>query len=75
MSSFPRRLRVPWRTLALLFLLVGLAACQPPAVSPAADSAKDGYLFCFWNVENLFDDRHDANRPSADRPEELVHAR
>jgi endonuclease/exonuclease/phosphatase family metal-dependent hydrolase len=51
------RRRVVWRTLALLLFLLGLAACQPAASTyTAADPVKDGYLFCFWNVENFFDD-------------------
>jgi endonuclease/exonuclease/phosphatase family metal-dependent hydrolase len=54
------------RRLALLLLLVPLLSvvaggCRPVpeagAVSP--ENAARSYLFCFWNVENLFDDRED----------------
>jgi endonuclease/exonuclease/phosphatase family metal-dependent hydrolase len=50
-------------------LLLGLAACQPPAASPSApDPARDGYLFCFWNAENFFDDEVNGwkNEPDED---------
>src|SRR4051794_30372968 len=36
----------------------GTAAADPPA---------DGFLFCHWNVENLFDD-HEDKRNSIDKP-------
>jgi endonuclease/exonuclease/phosphatase family metal-dependent hydrolase len=47
---------------------------------PAANGRGEGYLFCFWNVENLFDDQHDHRESRADqefdawfasRPEDL----
>ncbi len=41
----------------LLGLLLGLSGCQPLA-EPETPSA-DQPLFCFWNVENLFDDQQD----------------
>jgi hypothetical protein len=41
---------------------------RPLPPPPAAGSDQPGeYLFCFWNVENLFDDRED-RRPPKDRP-------
>lgn len=34
--------------------------------SPTPDIAGTRYFFCFWNVENLFDDRKDSRRENAD---------
>ena len=44
---------IPVWGLALL-----LAGCSPtgPAAAPSSASG-DGYLFCFWNAENFFDDK------------------
>jgi endonuclease/exonuclease/phosphatase family metal-dependent hydrolase len=66
--------------LAALFLLSALVApfgCNfspAPSPGPAAEAGEAGvpaaagqYLFCFWNVENLFDDQND-KRQSADEP-------
>ncbi len=64
--------------LALLLVLAFLwwvqHTPQPPAPEPdlppppVAEAGQPGdYLFCFWNVENLFDDRDDRRR-SADEP-------
>src|SRR5262245_35250591 len=53
--------------LALLALLaLVLSGCTPRGESAATQESADGYLFCFWNVENLFDDREDG-RTGADR--------
>src|SRR5947209_1719682 len=54
MSSFR-----PWRALLLLWSLAGLflLGCGPAGKAPPSPtSSADGYLFCFWNVENFFDD-------------------
>src|SRR5271156_1778147 len=52
--------------LALFALLVsGMAGCAP-SNAWAPPGTGDGYLFCFWNVENLFDDR-DNGHTGADR--------
>src|SRR5262249_13832267 len=51
--------------LAALFLLPG--GCNlgnGGAAAPAASA--DGYLFCFWNVENLFDDHRDKRHKGVD---------
>jgi endonuclease/exonuclease/phosphatase family metal-dependent hydrolase len=60
-------------------LVWGLSACQPPAESPNGQhgsgtpggteeqAVKAGeYLFCHWNVENFFDDKHDKRTFAAD---------
>jgi endonuclease/exonuclease/phosphatase family metal-dependent hydrolase len=49
-------------------LALALAGCPPPP-GPAGDGAAagDGYLFCHWNVENLFDDKLNDYTHSPDR--------
>ncbi|HEV3261411.1 MAG TPA: endonuclease/exonuclease/phosphatase family protein [Gemmataceae bacterium] len=49
----------------LLGLALAVAGCLAPRDATLGDRP-DGYLFCFWNVENLFDD-HDDHRAGADR--------
>lgn len=73
-----RRLPVRWQLAVGAVVVVGgliylWATHRPPAApepDPAAEMAApgDGYLFCFWNVENLFDDKVDAGRRSVDKP-------
>jgi endonuclease/exonuclease/phosphatase family metal-dependent hydrolase len=45
---------------------LALAGCTPRTDSAPVPGAGDGYLLCFWNVENLFDDRDDG-RTGPDR--------
>ena len=45
--------------IALAFGLTTLSCAQLADAPPSAPSNPDSYLFCFWNVENLFDDRVD----------------
>ena len=40
---------------------------EPDAVPEDADAPADGYFFCFWNVENLFDDRDDGRTKRGDK--------
>jgi endonuclease/exonuclease/phosphatase family metal-dependent hydrolase len=47
-----------------LGVVLALAGCSLPPAPPAAGGSAD-YLFCFWNVENLFDDHLD-HRHGAD---------
>src|SRR4051812_12023136 len=63
----------------LAVVLVAWWASRPTPDGPAtsggeaqaaglpANGEPGDYLFCFWNVENLFDDRED-QRPPVDRP-------
>src|SRR5262245_61947639 len=49
-------------------VLVLMAVLSPnnrtrPPVSPP----EDGYVFCFWNVENLFDDQDDGRKQRGDK--------
>jgi endonuclease/exonuclease/phosphatase family metal-dependent hydrolase len=59
--------------LGVVVLIVGLALWRMLTPAPqfppgGPDTGEPGdYLFCFWNVENLFDDRDDGNRPVADK--------
>jgi endonuclease/exonuclease/phosphatase family metal-dependent hydrolase len=62
----------PGRMLGSVFLLVAVSAVlyfrlkdQLTSGDPAPPMQPGEYLFCFWNVENLFDDRDD-NRNSVD---------
>jgi endonuclease/exonuclease/phosphatase family metal-dependent hydrolase len=69
-------LRARWFALLaglLPALALALAGCKqgagtngPPGGDPAAPGGPATYLFCFWNVENFFDDRID-KRHGADK--------
>ncbi len=63
-------------TIFLAALLAGLAAlgCASETDSSSA-SPQDTYLFCFWNVENLFDDQEDGRDNKADREYDTWFAR
>ncbi len=66
-----------FRSLLMLFafgllltghLVSGCDATAPPVQSlPPADYHSGEYLFCFWNVENFFDDRHDHRTGAGDK--------
>lgn len=64
MPSLPRRLWIVLAAplLAAAFLLP--TACGQRGSAPAAPA--DGYLFCFWNVEDLFDDKADKHHTKVD---------
>jgi endonuclease/exonuclease/phosphatase family metal-dependent hydrolase len=52
-----------WATAAIVALaLVVLLGAPVPSAPPAGD-----YLFCFWNVENLFDDKDDGRKTRGDK--------
>jgi len=59
MSSTPRR--------ACPLLLAALAAGLAVLAAPAQTAKSRTYLFCFWNVENLFDDRPNPKLEKVDR--------
>src|SRR5581483_5035723 len=67
-SAMPKPLRL---SAALLTALAALApvACFNRAELPesTASANAEQYLFCFWNVENLFDDRDDGRTGPGDR--------
>jgi endonuclease/exonuclease/phosphatase family metal-dependent hydrolase len=54
------------RILALLALGAAMAAYHLPSARAGRGAAKT-YLFCFWNVENLFDDRPNPKLEKVDR--------
>jgi endonuclease/exonuclease/phosphatase family metal-dependent hydrolase len=58
-----RRLRAWWLFPALALLAAG---CYWPRPSPPYEGSRD-FLFCFWNVENLFDDQDDSRTQAGDR--------
>lgn len=59
------QLPLPLKVGALgLLLIIFLLTIPRRPNSPPADP--DGYLFCFWNVENLFDDINDDKRREVD---------
>jgi endonuclease/exonuclease/phosphatase family metal-dependent hydrolase len=61
MRRHPGLLRAAFVLLpALVVILAALACTMPPAAPPA--SGGSDYLFCFWNMENFFDDREDGRR-------------
>jgi endonuclease/exonuclease/phosphatase family metal-dependent hydrolase len=55
-----------------LFVLFAVLAALPSSAcrrrpEPSVNGAPERYLFCFWNVENLFDDRLDRRENRADK--------
>jgi endonuclease/exonuclease/phosphatase family metal-dependent hydrolase len=61
-----RRAGIP--AFACLLIGLALAGCKPGDMAHGQSSAAaDGYLFCFWNAENLFDDRNDDRKGPGDR--------
>src|SRR5262245_49354499 len=61
-----------WFWMALLPLiavcLLGLGqGCKPDSTPAAAAGNNSDYLFCFWNVENFFDDRVDNRTGPGDK--------
>ncbi len=58
------RIRSPLLILLLALPFSGCVRSQNPAVETAGPGE---YLLCFWNVENLFDDRVDGYSHSPDR--------
>jgi endonuclease/exonuclease/phosphatase family metal-dependent hydrolase len=65
LSHVERRPFVVLFAFALCVLGAGCTGTVGPAAN-AAGGASD-YLFCFWNVENLFDDREEEHPNAADR--------
>src|SRR5262249_14166603 len=66
--------RLLFSSLPLLLLVAILTACMgpagvPPGRGPAADNqaVSDEYLFCFWNLENCFDDNLDQRHNPPDK--------
>jgi endonuclease/exonuclease/phosphatase family metal-dependent hydrolase len=55
-----------FRLVFLLFFVAVAAGCQGSR-EPAPAAPPDGYLLCFWNVENLFDDVVDERESQVDR--------
>jgi endonuclease/exonuclease/phosphatase family metal-dependent hydrolase len=66
MGANPRRRRFLLLLATLLGLSFSLWGCAD-SHRPANPPASEVYLFCFWNVENLFDDLEDDRLQGADR--------
>jgi endonuclease/exonuclease/phosphatase family metal-dependent hydrolase len=65
---------LPFLVSLFLAMALGLAGCTRPSEqvpAPGATPADPGgpakYLFCFWNVENFFDDKLDHRKGPGDR--------
>jgi endonuclease/exonuclease/phosphatase family metal-dependent hydrolase len=54
---------------ALLFLMAALVVVKLSscAVETSAPTKEGEFLFCFWNLENFFDDRDDGHKTEPDR--------
>ena len=52
---------------AAFALAVGLCSCAPANTSRAESGAARTVLFCFWNVENFFDDTDNGHKTEPDR--------
>jgi endonuclease/exonuclease/phosphatase family metal-dependent hydrolase len=67
---FPRRPRFLTLLLGVSLTLTAVVlGCNndPGTARPAQPGAPTSYLFCFWNVENFFDDRDDNRKGPGDR--------
>jgi len=53
--------------LVLIFLTPLFLSCGESNLPAPEAKVADGYLFCFWNVENFFDDKPNEHRNEADR--------
>jgi endonuclease/exonuclease/phosphatase family metal-dependent hydrolase len=62
LNRLPRLLLVVLLTPCLAVLL----SCRPPEEATPPPQGEE-YLFCFWNVENLFDNQRDQRESRADR--------
>jgi endonuclease/exonuclease/phosphatase family metal-dependent hydrolase len=65
MNRFTRALVI--LSLPLLCAALGLMVSVPAAPQQGARPGGQEYLFCFWNVENLFDDRKEDHPHATDR--------
>src|SRR5437016_5457722 len=66
MKSKSCRFAILFSIISLVGSTIFLAGCSDFA-KPAIASTPEGYLFCFWNVENFFDDQEDDRLHGPDR--------
>src|SRR5262249_48351984 len=66
MFTRPRRLYASALFASFAGMALIAAGCLPPQAARVA-TAPEGYLLCFWNVENLFDDRNDGRTGPGDK--------
>lgn len=62
-----QRLALAAFVVAVLLVVAVRLYLQHRSPSPVAPAPPGEYLFCFWNVENLFDDRDDGREARGDR--------
>jgi endonuclease/exonuclease/phosphatase family metal-dependent hydrolase len=66
------RLRKSWLVwfapLPIVFFILSLTGCPRLELGQEPSPPAGSYLFCFWNVENLFDDHLDHRLNEADKP-------
>jgi endonuclease/exonuclease/phosphatase family metal-dependent hydrolase len=62
-----RGLRVVAPTLVFAVAAAVLVGCFSPTAFESSSNKGDGYLFCFWNLENFFDDKADNRKTSPDK--------
>jgi endonuclease/exonuclease/phosphatase family metal-dependent hydrolase len=74
MKSKSRRFAIPFSMVFVFGFSAFLAGCIDSA-KPAVTSTPDDYLFCFWNVENFFDDQEDDRLQGPDREYDRWYAR
>src|SRR5438105_1221672 len=78
MKGFTMRRRHGLCLLGFLAVLVPLAipGCQgsPPPPSLAIPKGQRDFVFCHWNVENLFDDKNDGRTGPGDKEYDALYA-
>src|SRR5262245_20016315 len=63
-----RRIVIPLFLASLIAFSLTHVGCESrPTPAPSIGGGNDGYLFCFWNVENFFDDRVDHRTGPGDK--------
>lgn len=69
MATRARRLLIAFLLLVGLTCWLGAVGCQvaTEATPETPEAQGNSYLFCFWNVENLFDDHKDHRANRADK--------
>jgi endonuclease/exonuclease/phosphatase family metal-dependent hydrolase len=53
--------------LVVIAVVILINSIRPPHPQPSAGASPDGYLFCFWNLQNLFDDHNDRRTGPGDK--------
>lgn len=67
MQRWSRHILLPLLLTPLLIFSLLHLGCKPSPAPEAPETSEGEYLFCFWNVENLFDDRADGRTGPGDK--------